>query len=233
MSVPALKSHIVLIENDLLSRSFLARLLEQALCIPGIAPILMALRRRRMAYNAFSNNNNPINPATYNTMMQVLNDLSNTEVQTANPNIKGTPLYGYGAPALSYDGSEYPYNPEWDEYAVPENQDTLKWHLIENGLGNNLANLESWATPEQKNQLAREFTLLRNANDYARQEQLDQIAADQRQRNLYGDTLVDLLQNTPEGQSILEPIQLTRSAPTDRLSRQRNITGQGTGAFIK
>ncbi len=172
---------------------------------------------------------------TLDALKGIVNELSNEEIQTANPNIKGNLLYGYGAPALSYDGHEYPYIPEWDEHAVPEGQDTLNWHFYNNPLFGDTVDFHNQASQEQKDQLAREFTLLRNANDYRRQMNLDQFAAEQRQRDLYGDTLVDLLQNTPEGQSILGTVNVaSRNAATpEHRSRERNITGPGTGAFIR
>ena len=156
---------------------------------------------------------------TLDALKGIVNELSNEEIQTANPNIKGNPLYGYGAPALSYDGHEYPYIPEWDEHAVPEGQDTLNWHFWNNPTFWDTVDFHNQANQEQKDQLAREFTLLRNANDYRRQQDLDQFMAEQRQRNVYGDTLVDLLQNSPQGQSILDYIPAK-----DHLSRQRHIS---------
>lgn len=164
----------------------------------------------------------------FNSLVNVVNDLSNTEASLANPNIKGNPLYGYGTPALSFDGSEYPYDPDAGERMVPDNRDTLTYHFWENGLAPNTADFERNATQAQKDQLAREFTLLRNINDYARQQRLDNFAADQRQRSLYGDTLVDLLQNTPKGQQILDYIPAK-----DHRSRERNITGPGQVGFIQ
>ena len=166
----------------------------------------------------------------YQELLDVIDDLSNTESRTANPNIKGNPLYGYGNPALSYDGLEY-QDPayltddsvEWDSSRIPEDQDMLDYHFWQNGsLGDTEVLFRDAATQEQKDDLARAFTLLRNMNDYQRQQNLDAFVAEQRQRDLYGDTLVDLLQNSPKGQSILEPI-LQRRLP----SRKRNITGEG------
>lgn len=168
-------------------------------------------------------------PSTqYQELRNVINDLSDTEMQTANPNIKGNPLYGYGNPALSYDGMEYQdpgvlENDDWDPDKIPEDQDRLDYHFWHNGsLGDAEVLFRDMATPEQKDELARAFTLLRNMNDYERQRNLDDFTAEQRQRDLYGDMLVDLLQNKPEGRSILDPI-LQRRLP----SRQRNITGAG------
>lgn len=198
----------------------------------------MPLKQNQSQIDAIFNNN-PMAPMgdKVNALTDVVNELSNEEMRTANPNIKGNLLYGYGNPALSFRGEEYPWIPGADERDVPENQDTLMWHFIDKPeLLHAMSQFMGGATPEEKNQLAREFTLLRNASDYSRQRNLDQFVDDQRQRNLYGDTLVDLLQNSPEGQSILGTTAInSRSANPDErfISRQRNIAGQGTGAFIK
>lgn len=76
--------------------------------------------------------------------------------------------------------------------------------------------------------LARAFTLLRNANDWKHGQEAEEVAKRGRDRNLYGETLYNLLHETPQGQSLLNTIPENKFS-----SRNRNITGQGTGGYIK
>ena len=140
----------------------------------------------------------------------IVNDISNEEMANGNVNLnlKPNPLYGYGSKPLDFrvDDLNSTYVPEIDDYEVPEGQDNLYWHFLKNG-----EDAAEWLynfTPAQQNDLAKSFSILRNYNDYLRD------------RNLYGDTLVDLLQNTPEGQSILGKAQKPKP-----MARERHISG--------
>lgn len=71
-----------------------------------------------------------------------------------------------------------------------------------------------------KDAIARTMNLLQGINDYNRRQNLEATKNEIMQRNLYGDTLVDLLQNTPEGQSILGKAQKPKP-----MARERHISG--------
>ena len=154
----------------------------------------------------------------------IVNDISNEEMANGNVNLnlKPNPLYGYGSKPLDFrvDDLNSTYVPEIDDYEVPEGQDNLYWHFLKNG-----EDAAEWLynfTPAQQNDLAKSFSILRNYNDYLRDQSLEQQANEMRQRNLYGDTLVDLLQNTPEGQSILGEARVQKPKP---MARERHISG--------
>ena len=152
----------------------------------------------------------------------IVNDMSNEEMANGNVNfnLRPNPIYGYGSKPLDFrvDDLNSTYNPEIDDYDVPEGQDNVYWHFLKNG-----EDAAEWLynfTPAQQEDIARSFTALRNYNDWQRDQSLEQQANEMRQRNLYGDTLVDLLQSTPEGQSILG--EAHRPKP---MARERYITG--------
>lgn len=173
---------------------------------------------------------NPYGP-TVQGLKNIVNGISAYEQLEAgvNPNLKANPIYGYGSPALEYDFDEtkYPWNPEIDDYDIPTEQDMVFWHAVAEGndYADMMHNIAAQAGPEAT---ANAFTLLRNYNDWQHGQEADEAAKRGRDRNLYGDTLVDLLQNTPQGQSVLNTIPANKFR-----SRERNITGSGTGGFIK
>ena len=139
-------------------------------------------------------------------------------------NLHPNMIYGYGTKPRDLEPvfGTPAERPEWysatTDFLEEEDPGLLDWYL---------SNI-SGADDKTRNDFNRYMQVLENREHYNRDQELQQQAAEMRQRNLYGDTLVDLLQNTPQGQSILNAI------PTNKFrSRERNITGQGTGAFIK
>ena len=156
---------------------------------------------------------------TMNRMIQAGAEDPNYQPLNLHPNM----IYGYGTKPRDLEPTIDPPNaPDWYNattyFLEDEDPGLLNWYE-ENYLN---------ADQKTKDDFNRSMQLLENAEHYNRDQSLQQQAAEMRQRNLYGDTLVDLLQNTPQGQSILNAI------PTNKFrSRERNITGQGTGAFIK
>ena len=72
--------------------------------------------------------------------------------------------------------------------------------------------------------LNRAFGVMQSANDYGRQQRLDNYGADVRQENLYGEVLADMLAQQA-------PAALT-SNMSRPVARQRDITGAGTGGWI-
>lgn len=161
------------------------------------------------------NNPNNIDPITSDDIKEVVNQLSNTDIRNANLNLKANPIYGYGNLPLEYDYSGYDGPAD-----VPEGQDVLYGYFEDIGKAGALDAAPFLMSPSEKGGFARAFTALRNYNDWQREQELEQQANEQRQRSLYGDTLVDLLQNTPEGQSILA--EAHRPKP---MARERHITG--------
>ena len=169
---------------------------------------------------------------TIQGIKDIVNDLSRYEQLEAgvNPNLKANPIYGYGSPALEYDFDEekYPWDPEINDYSLPVDQDLLFWHVW--GEGDNYVDwLNNLTTQAGRDDTARAFTLLRNLNDWQHSQEADELAKIGRARNLYGETLYNLLEDSRQGRSILD------SLPNEyrRRSRERNITGQGTGGYIK
>ena len=169
---------------------------------------------------------------TVQGLKNIVNDISRYEQLEAgvNPNLKANPIYGYGSPALEYDFDEnkYPWSDELNDYTMPKDQDTLFWHIVNEG-----DDYVDWFNDITKqagtDDTARAFTLLRNLNDWQHSQEADEAAKIGRARNLYGETLYNLLQDSQQGRSILD------SLPNEyqRRSRERNITGQGTGGYIK
>lgn len=175
--------------------------------------------------------------ATYGPSAQdvkdIVNDISYYEQFYGGvpENIKPNSIYGYGSPKLDFMFTEdkYPYDEVHDEFDVPKNQDNLRSHFWGKGdeyrewLDNN------FLTPEQQQAMADSFTALRNYNDWQNYQEAEKVAEQARNRNLYGETLYNLLSESPEGQSILGSTRM----PKEWTSRERNITGKGTGGFVK
>jgi hypothetical protein len=169
------------------------------------------------AHNTIQQAKNRIKPITAADIKEVVNQLTNTDIQNANLNLKPNPIYGYGNLPLEYDYSGYE-----TPLDAPEGQDVLYGYFEDIDKANTLDAAPFLMSPDEKGSFARAFTILRNYNDYLRDQNLEQQAAETRQRNLYGDTLVDLLQNTPEGQSILGEARVQKPKP---MARERHISG--------
>lgn len=155
--------------------------------------------------------------------------MASEDKQNANPNLKANPLYGYGNAPLEFDYSNYD-----TPLDVPEGQDAVAGYFEDRGL---LDFLESGRSQADRDAIAQAFSLLRNAQEYELDNNIQTMLGDalpdlqkraNENRGLYGDMVVDLLQGTPRGRQIIDSIPAK-----DRMSRERNITGPGTGGFIK
>lgn len=178
-----------------------------------------------------SNSSQTPHGPTIQGIKDIVNDLSAYEQMEGgvNPNLKANPIYGYGSPVLEYDFDEdkYPWSDELGDYTKPKDQDTLFHHFY--WKGDDYVKLFNDMTDQVgPDNLARAFTLLRNANDWKHGQEAEEVAKIGRDRNLYGETLYNLLHETPQGQSLLNTIPANKFK-----SRNRNITGQGTGGYIK
>lgn len=135
-----------------------------------------------------------------------------------NFNIKADPLYGYGLAPRDY------YSAYGTPAERPEGYKPLYDYLEDAGIADYFdENISSQADADM---VSRAFQIMQNANDYDRQQRLQQMAQNANNERLYGNALGQLLEQTPQGQNILSQIQ--RSRP---LARERNITGPATPGF--
>ena len=177
---------------------------------------------RPMIDTVFTGAESGLSPeGTFEALRNIVNDLSNEEIKTANANFKPSSLYGYGNPALSYRGEEFPWLANADERDMPANQDTLDWHFYNTPVFADTVDFHNQATPEQKAQLAREFTLLRNANDWRRGQNIDDLAEQYRQENLYGTALQDILEQSEQGRTILDGLPPALKEKVERTKHNR------------
>lgn len=174
-----------------------------------------------------SSNYAPVESINMDQLNSIVNSMSNDAMaDREDTNLRPNMLYGYGdAPLDVLSRYETPAD-------RPEGYRTLYDYLEEEGL-------EDWANdsdvingaPNQRD-LATAFQLMQNANDYDRQQNLDRAIQQSRDRNLYGDALMELMaqRQTPQNNRSLlnEAIQQIRDQEIleNRPSpRRRNITG--------
>lgn len=127
----------------------------------------------------------------------ILNDLVNYNQFTGAYGIKPNMISGYGN--------------------RPDDMSEYIRHDLYNSVIQNAADADA---------LDRVFNILQGAEEYKRQQRLDDSANQMRQEDLYGTVLSDMLNQTPKGASLMEKIVQKPS------SRQRNVQGQGAGGFI-
>lgn len=180
------------------------------------------------------NENDPVDNNAPLLSTERLQGLVNSITNNANKaredtNIKPNMLYGYGDAPLDYD--RYEFYDQHPEYA-PKNYLSLHDYLDAYNMQGWLNNTGIAETDADKNALSRAFLLMQNANNYDRQRDLEQMAQQSRDRDLYGDALMELMaqrQAPQNNRSILnEAIQQVRDQEIleNRPSpRRRNITG--------
>lgn len=180
------------------------------------------------------NENDPVDNNAPLLSIERLQGLVNSITNNANKaredtNIKPNMLYGYGDAPLDYD--RYEFYDQHPEYA-PENYLSLHDYLDAYNMQSWLNNAGIAETDADKNALSRAFLLMQNANNYDRQRDLEQMAQQSRDRDLYGDALMELMaqRQTPQNNRSLlnEAIQQVRDQEIleNRPSpRRRNITG--------
>lgn len=166
---------------------------------------------------------NGVQQPTVGALKEIIQQMALNDIGNANTNLNPNPLYGYGNPGLEFDYSNYDAPKD-----VPQGQDALAGYFEDMGLMDALYN--GAASPKERDEFAQLMTLLRNNREYQMDQNLQQMGEDYRNQQLYGDTLMNLLQETPEGQSVLGQIQSDRPQPS---IRERNITGPGQGGFIQ
>jgi len=144
-------------------------------------------------------------------------DLAQREAE-GNPNFITQPdlLYGYGQAPMDF----------FSEYETPKDRPqgyrTVYDYFEEEGLDDYLNNYAAPLSPAQQNGMARQIQLAQNRNDYTRAQNLADVAEQMRNEQLYGETLASLLEQTPQGQSLLGRFGFNKPR-----ARQRHITGEG------
>lgn len=173
------------------------------------------------------NNYEPEQAINISQLQDIVNSMSNDAMAYRDDtNIRPSMLYGYGdAPRDYYSRYDTPAE-------RPEGYSAIYDYIEDAGLEDWADNSNIAASGVDQARLARAFQLMQNANDYDRQRNLEQMTQQYRDRDLYGDALMELMtqrQNPQNNRSLLnEAIQQIRDQEIleNRPSpRRRNITG--------
>lgn len=174
-----------------------------------------------------SSYSDPVEAINMDQLNSIVNSMSNDAMaDREDTNLKPGMLYGYGDAPLDVFSR---YGKPIDR---PEGYRTLYDYIEDEGLEDWLFNSDiANGVPNQRS-LSRAFQLMQNANDYDRQQNLDRAIQQSRDRDLYGDALMELMtrRQTPQNNRSLlnEAIQQVRDQEIleNRPSpRRRNITG--------
>lgn len=171
-----------------------------------------------------SSNYEPVESINMDQLNNIVNSMSNDAMAYRDDtNIRPNMLYGYGdAPRDYYSRYDTPAE-------RPEGYSAIYDYIEDAGLEDWADNSNIAASGVDQARLARAFQLMQNANDYDRQRNLDQMSQEYRNRDLYGDTLMDLMAQRRNNRSLLnEALQQIRDQEIleNRPSpRRRNITG--------
>jgi len=162
-------------------------------------------------------------------LQNIVNAMSNdAAANRENTSLSPNMLYGYGdAPRDFFSRYDTPAE-------KPEGYSSVYQFLEDEGLDNWVTNSGIADSGVDQLNAARAFQLMQNANDYDRQQNLDQWAQEYRDNQLYGDALMELMaqqQAQNNNRSLLEDAlqqireqEILENRPA---SRQRHITGPG------
>jgi hypothetical protein len=117
-------------------------------------------------------------------------------------------------------------------------------YFADHGLEGWLYNSQWSGDGAHQDALSAAFNLAQGINDYNQRKEQEQYDRENRDYDLYGNVLFDLLDQTPQGQSLMNEVmsQMYQTRHDQRMQdmfgnpRQRNIsqmntTGNGSGAF--
>lgn len=167
-------------------------------------------------------------PTTHDLTMEQLNNAVNAMSNDAvanreNTNLSPNMLYGYGdAPRDFFSRYDTPAE-------KPEGYSSVYQFLEDEGLDDWVTNSGIADSGVDQLNAARAFQLMQNANDYYRQQELDQWAQQYRDNQLYGDALTELMAQRQAQQgnnrSLLDDVLTQINIDNRPRPRKRNITG--------
>ena len=165
---------------------------------------------------------------TLEQLQNIVNAMSNdAAVARDDSNLKPNPLYGYGdAPRDFFSRYDTPAE-------KPEGYSSVYQFLEDEGLDDWVNNSGIADSGADRMDSARAFLLMQNMNDYDRQRNIEKMAQQYRDQQLYGDALTELMaqqqaQNNNRSlvrDAIQEARHQQRMDDLARQARQRNITG--------